>query len=188
VVPGIAHKHAMGLVATGIADMAAFHQAHEKLRERMTTMNADGVLIVQPMLASRLELIVGISREARLGHFLVIGIGGVHAEAFDEVLLLPAVLAREELCRRIAGSRFGRLLASFEAPGRASLREQLLGVLAALQDLVRASGEIESAELNPLLVTSDGALLAVDALIVLNGSGDFHPQHSKIPSISRVRE
>jgi acyl-CoA synthetase (NDP forming) len=168
VVPGIAHKHAMGLVVTGIEDMAALEKAYGQLRERMAGHCAGGMLIVQPMIASRFELIVGISREARLGHFFVIGVGGVHAEAFGDVLLLPATLDRQELRSRIAGSRFGRLLTLFDRSDRPPLVDQLMMVLIALQGLVRTSGEIESAELNPLLVTPGGELRAVDALIVLN--------------------
>jgi hypothetical protein len=76
------------------------------------------------------------------------------------VLLLPIELEVAEMCARIAASRLGALLG-----GSA---ERLSPVLAGLQQLIRAAGaQIESIDLNPVIVTKEGGLVAVDALIVL---------------------
>ncbi len=157
-VPGVAHKNAAGLVITAIRDLAELNRAHAVLLER--TRGTSGVtFLLQPMVSSKHELIVGVTRQAALGHFLIVGLGGLDAELLDTVLLLPIELEVAAMCARIAASRLGALL------GEAA--ERLTPILAGLQHLIRAAGaQIESIDLNPVIITRTGDLLAVDALIV----------------------
>ena len=164
-VPGVAHKNAAGLVITSIGNKAELERAHAVLTER-TQGKADVRVLLQPMLPAKWELIVGVSREAQLGHFLVFGLGGVNADLFDQVLLLPVELDIAAMTARIAGSRLGALLRSAGASGASAL-DRLPPILAGLQQLILAAGDgIESVDLNPVIVTKDNDLLAVDALIV----------------------
>jgi acyl-CoA synthetase (NDP forming) len=174
IAPGIAHKHADGLVIVSIENAAALEKAHGDLRPRADRISRDlAAIILQQMVRARLELLVGVSREASLGHFFVIGLGGIHAEVFDDVVLLPVALELPALRARIGVGRVGRLLAALDPPGKPLLLEYLMATLTALQDLVMAAEDIiESVELNPMLVTHASDLVAVDALIVFNASGD----------------
>jgi succinyl-CoA synthetase beta subunit len=151
--PGVAHKAAQGLVATGIADADDL--------ERHFTMMSSKVgrvpFLVQPRVSAKTELILGVSREAPLGHFLVFGLGGVHAEALDQVTLLPLPVGPAALRERLAASPIARL-----AP-----LEEVARALEALQALaLEHADEIDSIDVNPLLVTAEGCV-AVDALVVL---------------------
>jgi len=125
----------------------------------------DVPFVLQPMLAGACELIAGVSWEAALGHFLVYGLGGVYAEAIDEVTLLPVPVDPRAVRASIARSRAGRVLAAIERrPG--ALADALAGALDGLQALVANAGDrIASVDVNPLLATDD-RLIAVDALIV----------------------
>jgi acetate---CoA ligase (ADP-forming) len=124
------------------------------------TQEQSGVsFLLQPMVSAKHELIVGVARQAALGHFLIFGLGGLHAELLDTVLLLPIELEVAAMRARIAASRLGMLL------GEAA--ERLTSILTGLQELIRAAGtQIESIDLNPVIVTQAGDLVAVDALIV----------------------
>jgi ABC-type branched-subunit amino acid transport system permease subunit len=157
-VPGVAHKNAAGLVITAIADAAGLDRAHATLAER--TQEQSGVsFLLQPMVSAKHELIVGVARQAALGHFLIFGLGGLHAELLDTVLLLPIELEVAAMRARVTASRLGMLL------GEAA--ERLTPILTGLQELIRAAGsQIESIDLNPVIVTQAGDLVAVDALIV----------------------
>ncbi|MBV9234878.1 MAG: acetate--CoA ligase family protein, partial [Xanthobacteraceae bacterium] len=115
--------------------------------------------LLQPMVAAKHELIVGVAHQAALGHFLIVGLGGLQAELLDTVLLLPIALDVAVMRARIAQSRLGRLLGDAV--------DRLSPILTGLQDLIRAAGsQIESIDLNPVIVTPAGDLIAVDALIV----------------------
>jgi len=157
-VPGVAHKNAAGLVITAIGNAADLDRAHATLAER--TQKKSGVtFLLQPMVPAKHELIVGVARQAALGHFLIVGLGGLQAELLDTVLLLPIELEVAVMRARIAGSRLGRLLGG--------AIDRLTPILTGLQDLIRAAGsQIESIDLNPVIVTQAGDLIAVDALIV----------------------
>ena len=157
--PGVAHKNQYGLVAIGIHDAAALEQAFKSMRS-----GVDGELrfLVQPMITAKAELIVGVSREGALGHFLVFGLGGIHAERLDQVTLVPLPVGPSTLRARVEASALGRI-----APV-----EEVARVLEALQALVLEHPQpIDSIDVNPLLVASDGCV-AVDALIVLSKQGE----------------
>jgi acyl-CoA synthetase (NDP forming) len=166
--PGVAHKHAAGFVVVGIATPTALEHEMAALEARVAAAGyarADVPFVLQPMLRGACELIAGVSWEATLGHFLVYGLGGIYAEAFDEVTLLPVPVDPATVRASIAASRVGRVLAAIERrPG--VLVDALADALAGLQAFVAAHGEqVASVDVNPLLASADG-LIAVDALIV----------------------
>jgi acyl-CoA synthetase (NDP forming) len=164
--PDVAHKAAAGFVMAGIADEAALTKAYATMDERIAKAGfkrADVQVILQPMMAARCEIILGVSNEDPLGHFLVAGLGGIYTEVLDEVILLPIPLARATIRERLAASKLGRLVKHIGGEGAL---DQVTASLGALQGLIQAHGDkIESIDVNPLLVGEKNCI-AVDALIV----------------------
>ena len=164
--PGVAHKNQMGFVIAGIRDEAALGEAFATIEERVAKAGiarSDVTFILQPMMAAKAELIAGVSWEEPLGHFLVIGLGGIYAEVLDEVMLLPIPVAPETIRNRIADGKIGHLVTLIG--GEQALIE-VVQTLDALQRLIVAHGDkIRSIDVNPLLVGESGCV-AVDALIV----------------------
>ena len=174
--PGVAHKNQMGFVLPGIADESALQAAYTRLEAAVAAQGfkrAAVPLIMQPMKTAKAELIVGVSWEPPLGHFLVVGLGGVYAEALNESRLFPIPIAAAAMRKRLLNTRLGGLLAAMDAgrgKGAASMLDAVLASLDALQQLILAHGErIESIDVNPLLA-GDSGCVAVDALIVLRGA------------------
>ena len=166
--PGVAHKHAAGFVIVGIATPDDLAGAYTTLERRVAAAGfarEDVPFVAQPMLRGEVELIAGVSREAALGHFLVFGFGGVHAEAFDDVTLLAIPVAPQRIAAAVAASRVGRVLRAVERkPG--ALTGALASALDGLQQFVVDHGDrIASVDVNPLLAGANG-LTAVDALVV----------------------
>ncbi|MGE3244944.1 MAG: acetate--CoA ligase family protein [Beijerinckiaceae bacterium] len=170
--PGIAHKNDAGLVAAGLAGEAALREAHARIAGLLAkTSSGDGEaeIILQPMIAAKAELIIGIAHEPPLGHFLVAGLGGIYAEVLDEILLIPAPSSAETIRARISGGRIGALLAKIGKSPEVTdrLLESVTDNLLALQNLLCHFGEkICSVDVNPLLIREDG-VIGVDALIEL---------------------
>lgn len=164
--PGVAHKAQMGFVIAGIRDEAALVEAYATLEARVAKAaiaRSSVTVILQPMMASKAELIAGVSWEEPLGHFLVIGLGGIYTEVLDEVTLLPIPVARETIRNQIAAGKIGHLVSLI---GGEKALDQVVQTLDALQRLVVAHGDkIQSIDVNPLLVGESGCM-AVDALIV----------------------
>lgn len=163
--PGVAHKNKLGLVVAGIASEAALKQAFGQIGERLRAQAITGAtLIVQPMLAAKAELIVGVTTEPPFGHFLVAGLGGVYTELLDDVVLLPVSVTRDTIRARLADATAGKLA---RQAGDDAAFEQAVDAMAALQRLAGALPDrIRSIDVNPLLVTERG-VVAVDALIVV---------------------
>jgi acyl-CoA synthetase (NDP forming) len=176
--PGIAHKNDRGLVITGIRDEEALASTFATLEHRLSAEGAahpQSTIIMQPMLASKTELIAGLSHEPSLGHFLVAGLGGVVAELLDQVVLIPVPSERAEIRKHVESALVGRLLSTLDHTG--VLTGQFLDILESLQRLACAEGDlVESVDLNPVLISDDGCI-AVDALVVLKQSAE----HSRAP-------
>ena len=165
-VPGVAHKHQAGLVGVSLQDpqalQAEFLRQADRVRARYADLGTEWLL--QPMLHGRLELIAGVTHEQGLGHFLVFGLGGVHAEAFDQIAMLPIPVGRPDIASCVDASYVARVLDAMEPTGNA--RRCLVDVLSSLQALIgRHGARIDSIDINPLLLVGD-SLVAVDALLV----------------------
>jgi len=162
--PGVAHKSALGLVATDIADADALRRHFHAIERNLAAHGrapASVTFIVQPMRRGAAELIIGVSHEKPLGHFLVAGWGGVHAEAIDQVSLLAIPAGPAAIRAWLEASPLARLLARLEAI------DAVAAALAGLDGLIAGSGGlIESIDVNPLLVERE-ACVGVDALIVM---------------------
>jgi acyl-CoA synthetase (NDP forming) len=168
-VPGIAHKHDAGLVQIGLATEAGLRLAFNTLLANITKAGAspaEASFVLQPMLKGRVELILGVSQEASLGHFLVIGLGGVNTELLDQVVLLPVPSTRGAIMETLAPTPLGRLLRKLAGGSDALLVDVINNALAVQALVSSAPAQIRSVDINPLLVTANGCQ-AVDALIVL---------------------
>ena len=116
--PGVAHKNQMGMVVPGIADANTLRVAYSGLEAALELhgfKREAAPFILQPMKASKAELIVGVSWEPPLGHFLVAGLGGVYTEALNESRLFPIPIAAAAMRKRVLETRLGRLLAAIDA-------------------------------------------------------------------------
>jgi acetyltransferase len=112
-----------------------------------------------------LELIVGVKRDATFGPIVLVGAGGIAAEVINDraIGLAPVTIERAHLLAR--SLRIWPLLQDFR--GRGSLNaEALADAIARLSHLISDVAVLE-AEANPILVTSEGAVV-LDARVVLS--------------------
>jgi acetyl-CoA synthetase (ADP-forming) len=120
-------------------------------------------LLVAPMVRGSRELIAGVARDPQFGASVMVGIGGVLAEALADVAfrLVPVewVDAEEMLDDLGARALFGPVRG--EPPVD---RDAVVDVLLALSRLAADRPDIVSVDVNPLVVV-DGRPIAVDALV-----------------------
>jgi acyl-CoA synthetase (NDP forming) len=162
--PGVAHKNDAGLVFVGLRDEAAVDAAYADLIQKLAALGG-GRVIAQPMVAAKAELILGVAHAPPLGHFLVLGLGGVHAELLDSVTLIPVFASRARIADVVEGSLAGEFVARVCGDQAAARCSDIVNALVALRDLVRACGaQIAGVDVNPLLVGPQGCT-AVDALV-----------------------
>ena len=124
--PVIAHKAKAGAVAVGLTDQRAVRTAVSAMSQRLAGAGTplESVLVERMVSASVCELILGIAFDARFGHALVFGRGGVEVESLRDtsLLLLPAhaediqALIRDHPCvGDLAADVVGKIVASARA-------------------------------------------------------------------------
>ena len=157
----VTHKSDVGGVYLGIRDAAGLDAALDGLE----AVGASRFLL-ESMAPAGIDLIVGASRDPVFGPVVLVGLGGVVAEALADVAIAPAPLSIGE-AGALADELSGRALLDGFRGGPVADRAALGAVLAALGDLLVHHPGIEDVEINPLRVTADG-LLALDAVLTMD--------------------
>lgn len=160
----IAHKTERGLVRLKLADVDAVERAAQELLAAATTQDGEVTILIAPMVQGNRELIVGVVRDPQFGASVMLGIGGIFAEAIADVVFRPAPLDRITAHEMISDLATQKLLGEFR--GEACVdREKLVDVLVGLGSLAHSRTDIASIDINPLIISSDGVPVAVDALV-----------------------
>lgn len=161
----IAHKTERGLVRLRLPDHDSVVAAANELLAAATPADGDVSLLVAPMLSGTRELIAGLVRDPQFGMNVMIGVGGILAEALGDVVFCPVPLTRADAEDLLDALSTERLLGPFRGEPAVD-RQAVTGVLLALSHLAEARPEVVSVDLNPLMVV-DGRPIAVDALVEL---------------------
>jgi acetate---CoA ligase (ADP-forming) subunit beta len=160
---GLAHKTERGLVRLGLDSDAAVHTASTELLAAAVPDDGDVGLLVAPMVQGMREFIAGVHTDAQFGACVMLGFGGVLAEAVADVVfrLVPIDdVDALEMLEELRGQRLLDELRGEPAVDRAALADVLCG----LSRCVASRADVLSIDVNPLII-SDGRPIAVDALI-----------------------
>lgn len=160
----IAHKTERGLVRLRLGDAAAVEEAAAALLARATPEDGEVGVLVAPMVAGNRELIAGLHADPQFGMTVMVGVGGVLAEAVQDVAFRLVPLTRTDAEDMLDDLRTGALLGAFRGE-EAVQRDRVVDVLVGLAAMAEADPDVISVDLNPLIVTADGAPVAVDALV-----------------------
>jgi acetyl-CoA synthetase (ADP-forming) len=161
----IAHKTERGLVRLRLADRDAVRTAAAELLAAARPEDGDVSVLVAPMVSGNRELIAGLHRDEQFGMTVMLGIGGILAEAVKDVTFRLVPIMRVDAEEMIDDLVTKSLLGPFR--GEAAVdRDKLVDVLVGLSAAVEADRSIVSVDINPLIVTADGSPVAVDALVV----------------------
>lgn len=161
VVPGLLHKSDLGGVLLGVSGDEAVRRAYRSLQERFGDP-LRGVL-VQPMVPSGVETLVGVVSDETFGPLVVFGAGGVITDLVGDRASRLAPVTDLDAAEMVRELRSSALLFGYRgaaAADHAAVEDVLLRVGA----LTEALPEVAELELNPLVVHPSGAV-AVDARV-----------------------
>ncbi len=144
-VEGLAHKAREGGVVLGVTSPDGAAEAARRLA---------GPVLVARQVAAGVEALCGMTRDPDYGPVLVVGVGGVAVEELGQVVVTVAPIDVQTAGELVAE-------AGIDDPGGV-----VAETLAALGRLALAHPEIQSIDVNPLIVGPGGAV-AVDALVVV---------------------
>jgi acetyltransferase len=178
----IAHKTERGLVRLRLADTEAVRQAATDLFAAATADDGEVHVLVAPMVSGTRELIAGLLVDQQFGPTVMLGVGGVMAEVIKDVAFRPAPLTKEIALDMVRSLRMQGLLEEFR--GEAAVNtDQVVACLMGLSKVAADRTDIVSVDINPLIVKSDGNIVAVDALVELGqrstNEGTVRPPYSQ---------
>jgi acyl-CoA synthetase (NDP forming) len=182
----IAHKTERGLVKLRLGDRSAVEAAAADLLAAATPDDGPVDVLVAPMVSGNRELIAGVVRDEQFGAMVMLGVGGVLAEAVADVVFRPAPLDAATAGDMIDDLATQKLLGAFR--GEESVdRTQLVDLLIGLGALVDARPDVASVDINPLIVEPSGRLVAVDGLVELGEPDTTRAQLRPRPSDDAFR-
>jgi len=158
----IAHKTERGLVRLGLGSATDVRAAAADLLAAARPEDGPVELLVSTMVRGDRELIAGMVRDPQFGPCVMLGVGGVLAEAVADVAFRLAPLDRVDAHDLVDDLGAQALLGPFRGQPAVD-REVLVDTLCALGTLA-ADASIASVDLNPLIV-AEGRPVAVDALV-----------------------
>lgn len=159
----LTHKSDRGLVKVNIADATALEQAAAAIAAAAGE-DLEGFL-VQPCVTARREFMAGLLRDPQFGPVVMIGLGGVYTEALADTSVRLAPLSRNDALEMLDELKAKALLGPFRGEKPAD-REALVAALMGLSRLGSERADVREVDINPLLITAEGKVVAVDALVV----------------------
>jgi len=169
--PQITHKTDVGGVALNLTNDEAVRKAFERMMAQAKQKRPDAIIrgvTVQKMVThpNGFELIMGTRKDPVFGAVIMVGMGGIAAEVFqDRALGLPPL--NESLARRMLESlRSWPLLQGYRGKPGVNI-DRLIEIIMRFSYLVADYPEIKELDINPLLVTPED-VIALDARVVID--------------------
>ena len=164
----VIHKSDVGGVVLDCASARAIELACDGISKRVLEHNADaritGYTIEEQV--SGTEIIVGVSRDPGFGAMMMVGMGGIFVEVYKDVAFRLIPLERRDALEMIDEIRAQPLFDG--ARNRPILdRDELAEVVMRVAALVREFPEIVELDINPLVITADRGLVAIDGRVII---------------------
>jgi acetyltransferase len=165
----VPHKSEIGGVQLSIADAASAHAAYREMLQRVKSMRPDAIIqgvLVSPMAKPGIEIIVGTVRDDVFGAMVMVGLGGVITELFNDVVYRPAPVSAADAASVLDELKAAPLLQGFRGSPSADV-PALAALIARISKIADGLQDVDEIELNPVIVHPEGQGVTIaDALIV----------------------
>lgn len=171
--PDILHKSDIGGIRLGIADEDELAEAYDAVLGRARSYAPDALIdgvLVQEMVPSGREVIIGVDRDSQFGPLLMLGLGGVFVEVMKDVAFRLAPVTPAEARSMLEELRSYGLLRGARGQRPADI-DAIVEAACAVSRLAADVEQIVELDINPLIVgnTGEGAI-AADVRIGIGGT------------------
>ena len=170
--PDVAHKTEAGAVALGIKEEASLRDAMAKIwqsaQKYAPHARLEGIM-VEPMVDALAEVLLGFRRDAEAGPVVVLGMGGILTEIYEDAAVRPAPVSKEAAFKMIEEVKGLAVIRGYRNLAKGDC-DALADAVVSLSGLAEVENpQVAEAEINPLMVQCEGeGVIAVDALVRLN--------------------
>ena len=173
--PQIIHKSDAGGVKIGINNQQEAIKAYNEILLNVKKYKSDAEIkgvLVQEMIGSSKETILGAKRDPLFGPLIMFGLGGIYVEVLKDVIFRIAPIDEQQAKEMVESIKTIKLLKG----ARGEKESDIDGIVESIQrlsQLVTDFPEIEEFDMNPLLVLEKGnGVRAVDVRIGLKNKKD----------------
>jgi acyl-CoA synthetase (NDP forming) len=161
--PSMLHKTEAGAVALGLRDAAEVKRLGEKLAAKAP---ADGELLVQEMVEGT-EMIVGVRSDPQFGPVILVGLGGIFVQVFNDKALRLLPIDDQEVRQMLKELRGAALLEGVRGQAAGDVEALVRAVIGLGSFFAAYRNWIDDLEINPLIVRPGGSgAVAVDVKII----------------------
>ncbi len=163
--PDAIHKTEMKGIFVGINDEKQFESAFESLMNIITNkkLKNASVLIQEMVNRSAKEAIIGMNTDSNFGKIIIFGTGGVYTEVYDDISL--RILPNHDFKEMVNETKLGKILNGYRGEKPKNI-QCIVDILEAIQKITFDFDEINSIDINPLMITDDKTYV-VDFKVVL---------------------
>ncbi|MCJ7664151.1 MAG: acetate--CoA ligase family protein, partial [Desulfobacterales bacterium] len=167
--PELMHKSEHGCIELNLRNEGDIRDAYGRI-VKSVDLDLEGVL-VQEMVPGQRELVVGLIRDPQFGPCVMLGIGGIMTEVFEDTVFRMAPFDMTEAKDMTEELRYKKILGAFRGQKPVDM-QTLCRTLRAVGQIGLELEAVSELDINPLIITPQGRVKAVDALVVLRIDGN----------------
>jgi succinyl-CoA synthetase beta subunit len=162
--PELMHKSERGCIELNIRSEGDVREAYGRIISSVD-LELEGVL-VQEMVPGQRELVVGLTRDPQFGPCVMLGIGGIMTEVLEDTAFRMAPFGKIEAKDMTEELRFKAILGAFRGQKPVDM-DMLCRTLIAVGQIGLELDTVSELDINPMIITPEGHVVAVDALVLL---------------------
>jgi len=120
--------------------------------------------LIQPFIITRFELLVGGFRDPSFGPMIMFGTGGKYVEYIEDTVIRSAYLTDFDIDEMINKTKIGRIIQGVRGEVSADMNK-IKDTIKSVAQMMLNHKEISECDLNPLVVSEDNNIFAVDVRI-----------------------
>lgn len=164
----ILHKSDIGGVRLNVSDDLAVRETYNIILKNAKKHCPDALIngiLIQEMVPTGKEIIIGVNNDPSFGPAILVGLGGVFVEVFQDTSLCLAPISRTEAYNMVNSLKGGILLRGYRGGPPLDI-DSLVDAIVAVSDMAVAyKNDILEIDFNPVFVYEKG-VCAVDAVVI----------------------
>ena len=161
----IIHKTDLRGVALNIKTKDELIKTAEEMIWNFSSKNIQlDTFLIQPFLKIKFELLVGAFRDPSFGPMIMFGTGGKYVEYLNDTVMCSAYLTDNDIDEMIDSTKIGKIIQGVRGEESVDMKVVKSAIKNLAQMMINHK-EISEVDLNPLLVTPENKIFAVDVRI-----------------------
>lgn len=185
----ILHKSDIGGVELNLFSKEEVKKAFNKIisssKESVPSANINGVL-VQEMLLYGFELIAGYKNDPVFGPSIMIGMGGIYTEIFQDIIFRLLPVSKEDIDDMISSLKFFKILFEGYRNIQSVSKDMLIDTVYKISNMaIDLSPTVDSFDINPLFVWGDQYRVVDFKLVLSKTTNSFDEEVPDTNNIDR---